>query len=155
MAHFEPHEDTLKIKSFLENCEPGKTFSYPAISIGSGVQMDEKGKQKLRSACRMLGIEYICTPGYGITIPDETIAVEPVARRLIKIDNAVKRGERTTNNIKDKFLKKMSDEDRKQIVFTGAIFGAIRAAASESKMLYYKKPREIQDKSPLIPTKTN
>lgn len=112
--------------------------------------MNQKGKEKLRSACRMLNIEYICIPNYGISIPCAKTALEPVSRRMIKIDNAVKRGERTTKNIKDKFLADMSDDDRKQIVYTGAIFGAIRAAASEHKSL--KKPKRTQtETNPLYP----
>lgn len=125
----------LAIKDYLELANDGAIIPYADVEKNTKVKMNEKGKQYLRSALRSLGREYACIIGYGIELESPENAINLVGHRLIKIDNAVKRGEKTANNVM-KFMNDMSDTDKKKVLFCASVFGAIRASASIAKKEY-------------------
>ena len=153
MARFETSEDLLKLSSYIQEKRPGTELSFMKVQDETGITMDHDGRSKLRRACQREKIEYLSIRGYGIKLTDPTTGMEAVSKRVVRIDNAVRRGERTTRNIKNNFINEMSEEDKKRLIYTGAIFGAIRAAASDSKYIYNTKPKEIKESKPhsLIP----
>lgn len=129
-------EQTLKLVNYLKDIRPGEYLSYRDIEIGAGVKMNEKGKTYLRSAIRKLHLEYECRVNEGIVLASEKNTTRILVHRLTKIDNSVKKGEKTYKNLSFNFFDKLNDREQKQINFIGAAFGAIRLAAENGKRLF-------------------
>ncbi len=131
-------EESLILINYLKDIEHGQILSYQQIQQDTGVKMDTPaGKSYLRTACKRLHREYSCLRGVGIEMASSKTASTLVVGRLVKIDNAVKRGERTYNNVSLAFYNELPPEEQRQINFIGAAFGAIRVAAENGK--YYLK----------------
>jgi hypothetical protein len=132
-------EKTLKIQNFLETLDKGKIISYEELSFKTGVPMDKKGKTYLRSALSRAKIEYSVVHGEGIELASPTNTIRFVGNRLIKVDKAVKRAEKTQKNLINDFFNNLPPEEQKQILYIGAVFGAIRVASDNGKMIYSSK----------------
>lgn len=127
-------EESLTLVNYLQDVEHGQILSYQQIEKDTGVKMDSAaGRSYLRTACKKLKREYSCLRGVGIKLMSADTATELIIGRLVKIDNAVKRGEKTYNNVSLAFYNELSPDEQKQINFVGAAFGAIRVAAENGK----------------------
>lgn len=144
-------EDTLKIERFIETKNPGETISYDEISHESGVQMDLPGKAKLRTALRRLRVEYSPVRGYGIKTADAGLVMPLLSSKVVRIDRAVKRADRTQKNLQVQFFAALTPEEQRQVLFAGAVFGAIRVAAENGRMLYKSETKRIGGGNVSIP----
>lgn len=134
-------EETLLIQAWLCEQLPGTRWTYTEIESCTGVQMDMKGKERLRSAARRAQVEYACIPGRGIELASPDNGVQILAGKLSRMYTAVKRGDRCHRNIQEKFQDGMTAENKQQMLLVGAAFGAIRAATEGGRRLY--APRKI------------
>lgn len=144
-------EETLKIQSYLGTVKDGETVDYRDIERGSTVKMDNAGKQKLRSALRRAKREYSPIRGIGIKLACPDMVVPILGNRIIRIDNAVKRADKTHKALQVQFFSSLTTEQQKQILFAGAVFGAIRIAAENGKMIYRKGKEGIGQNSIRVP----
>ena len=129
-------EETLKIERFLDTKKPGDTISYDEIAHETGVEMTNDGKAKLRSALRRLKVEYSPVRGYGIRMADAGLVMPLLSNKIVRIDRAVKRADRTQKNLQVQFFEALTPDEQRQVLFAGAVFGAIRVAAENGRMLY-------------------
>lgn len=136
-------ENTLKIQAYLENQKPGARVSYAAIGHATGVVMDDRGKSYLRSALHRAKLEYGCIQKYGIELADPKNAMSIVGHKLQKIDRSVRRGERTHKNIQEQFFSSLPVDKQREILYIGAVFGAIRVAADNGKVIYIQKQKDV------------
>ncbi len=136
--------DMQALKKYIEVLPDGKIVSFEAVASDTGIKMDTKGKQFLRAALSSLHREYASITGWGIELSSPANAVSLVNHRLIKIDNAVRRGEKTANRCMH-FLDAMDDKDSKQLLFVASVFGAIRASASLAKSQYRTNKEKVID----------
>ena len=144
-------EESLTLINYLKSVEHGQILSYQQIEQDTGVKMSNPtGRSYLRTACKKLRREYSCIRGVGIQLANEKTAMTLIIGRLVKIDNAVKRGERTYNNVSIAFYNELSPIEQKQINFVGAAFGAIRVAAENGKY-YLKNAQKVTAANPLLP----
>ena len=144
-------EESLTLISYLKDVEHGQILSYQQIEKDTGVKMNTpNGRSYLRTACKKLKREYSCIRGVGIELASVKTASTLVIGRLVKIDNAVKRGERTYNNVSIAFYNELPPIEQRQINFIGAAFGAIRVAAENGKY-YLKNAKKITEASPVLP----
>jgi hypothetical protein len=144
-------EDSLKLVNYLKDIEHGQILSYQQIEKDTGVKMNtQTGRSYLRTACKKLRREYSCLRGIGIQLASVNTATTLVVGRLVKIDNAVKRGERTYNNVSLAFYNELAPEEQKQLNFVGAAFGAIRVAAENGKY-FLKNIQKGIITSPVLP----
>jgi len=144
-------EESLTLINYLKDVEHGQILSYQQIEKESGISMGTPaGRSYLRTACKKLKREYSCIRGVGIKLASADTATTLIIGRLVKIDNAVKRGERTYNNVSIAFYNELSPQDQKQINFVGAAFGAIRVAAENGKY-YLKNMAKMAPANPVLP----
>jgi hypothetical protein len=143
-------EDTLTIINYLKDIPHGQYLTYEQIQTDTKVKMDTKGKSYLRTACKKLKREYSPVIGSGIELASAKSATGLVAHRLIRIDKAVKRGEKTYNNVTKDFYSEFTPIEQKQINFIGAAFGAIRVAAENGKH-FLKNTTFVQSNNPVLP----
>lgn len=134
----EVSKETLQIEAVLKNAKSGEFIMYQNLQHLSGVRMDERGKQFMRTALKRLKLEYTVVPGKGIELSSPDNAIKIVATKVIRIDNSVKRAEKTTRNVTDKHYTEMKPEEQRNLNFLGAAFASIRAY-SQSAKLFFKK----------------
>lgn len=135
---FKITQEVSKLKEFLEtaaSARPDAQISYLEIEDATGIPMDKKGKGYLRNAAKYCGVEYSAVPKYGIEIAGPNNGNQIIGGRLARIDSATRRAEMATKNISKRYIKDMSEEDQKTILFLGSVFGAIRASAEGYKRL--------------------
>ena len=144
-------EDSLTLVNYLKDVEHGQILSYQQIEQDTGVKMNtQAGRSYLRTACKKLKREYSCIRGIGVKMASAEMASTLIIGRLVKIDNAVKRGERTYNNVSVAFYNELPPAEQKQINFVGAAFGAIRVAAENGKY-YLKNIAKMNQANPILP----
>lgn len=135
--------ETLIIEEYLKDINPGTTITYSQIEQQTGVAMDNKGKKFLGTALKRLKLEKETIYGQGIVLSSPHNATRIVTHRLVKVDNAVKRAEKTHKNINSKFYNELNPEEQKKMTYIGAAFGAIRVAADmHKKYIVSQKIRE-------------
>ena len=136
-------KDTLSIQSYLEDQDQGTELSYKNIEHFSKVKMDLNGKSKLRTALKRAKIEYSCIPKYGIKLADAKSTMNILSQKTIKIDRAVRRAEKSHKNLQEQFFESLDEVHQKELLYIGAVFGAIRVAAENGKVIYSKKTKKI------------
>uniref|UniRef100_A0A6M3L492 Uncharacterized protein n=1 Tax=viral metagenome TaxID=1070528 RepID=A0A6M3L492_9ZZZZ len=139
-------EETLKLQQYITTQEDGTELSYLEIEQATGIDMNERGKQILRRGIKRARREYSTIRGYGIKLacPETTLPI--LSGKIIKIDRCVKRAEKTHHTLQEQFFSQLSPEEQKQILFAGAVFGAIRIAAENGKLIYKRKNAEEAQK---------
>jgi hypothetical protein len=140
------HQDTLKLQDFLSTQNHGSVLTYEVVQRETGVTMDLIGKGRLRQAMKHLRREYSAIRGTGIRLADASGVLPIISSRMNRIDNAVRRADKSQRNLQDQFYAEMSAEDKKRILFMGAVFGAIRLAAEQG--------RQVQRANRMLPTIT-
>lgn len=135
-------KQALKIEAALKSAKPGELITYKNMEIMSGVLMDDKGKGYLRTALNRLKLEYTVIRGEGIELASAENAIAIVSRRVIKIDNTVKRAEKTTKRISNQFYDKLSESEQRNVNYLSAVFGSLRAYSQSAKMFFKKSEQK-------------
>lgn len=141
----EVSQETLKIQAFIEEQKDGTVLTYTELQQETGVPMSTSGKNKLRTAMKRARREYSPIRGTGIRLASADTALSLVSNRLVSINNATKRGDKTTKLMHEQFFASLGAEEQRQILFAGAVFGAIRIAAENGRLLYGKKKQVAND----------
>jgi hypothetical protein len=132
----EMHDDTLKIQAYLLEQANGTVLSYEQLYSATGVRMDNIGKARLKSALRSIKRESSTVRGKGIRLADAHSAISIISTRFQRIDGAVRRADKSQRILQAQFLAEMNDEDKRKILFAGAVFGAIRLAAEQGRSMH-------------------
>ena len=137
-------KETLILEEYIRTKEDGTELSFEQITHETGITMNTYNKNHLRTACKRAKREYASIYGYGIKLADDKTVMPILTNRLVKIDRTVKRGEKSQKILQEQFFNSLSEQEQKNILFIGACFGAIRAAAENGKLIYQKNnPKQI------------
>lgn len=131
-------EESIVLGKFIAEQNAGASLSYSAIEHQTRIRMDARGKQLLRAALRRRNIEYTSRRNYGIVLADAEWVAPILSTKIMRIDRAVKRGDRTQRNLQEQFFESLGLDEQKQVLFAGAVFGAIRIATEQGRLLYKK-----------------
>lgn len=144
-------EEYLKLLEYVAELPHGAIIEYQFVEKDLKIHMDLSGKQKLRRAIINSGRAYsvIDTIGYQLAQADMSMGI--LARRLISIDNDVKRADQTQKVIRDSFYQELKPDEKKAVNFLGATFGAIRQAAESGKKLYSPDKKLLAQQNIVIP----
>jgi len=143
-------EKTLKLQAYISECKEGDELAFMKIVHDTGVRMDSKGKQYLRTAFKRAKLIYSSLRGYGVKVAESSDTMPILVNRLSKIDKAVKRADKTQKTLQAQFFESLTPYEQKEILYIGAVFGAIRVAAENGKLVY-RKSNEISRSSINIP----
>lgn len=139
----EVSQQTLRIENILKKSKPGDFVTYKNIESQSGVKMDNKGKGYLRTALNRLKLEYSPVHGEGIELASSSNAIALVSKRVIKIDNSVKKAEKTTKRITNQFYDKLSEAEQKNVNYLSAVFASLRAYSQSAKFFFKKTENKV------------
>lgn len=133
--------ETLKLENILSTASPGEEFTYQKLYELSGIRMDNRGKQFMRSALNRLKLPYEVAHGVGIRVLSPDNAMTIITHKVIKIDNSVKRAEKTTKQIaaREDIMNGLYDGDRKAVTTMIGFYGTIRSFANAAKQIF-KRP---------------
>lgn len=138
--------NTLKLEGIFSSASPGEYFSYTNLQQLSGIRMDNRGKSYIKSAMRRLKFPYETIRGQGIKVLSKDNATKIIVRDVIRIDNSMKKAEKTTRQVKDRVYEQLTDGERKNINFLGALFGSIRSYTTSAKRIFKTDTPKIGDK---------
>ena len=130
---------TLVLENYIKNKKPGATLSYNQIENETGITMNNKGKSYLRTAFKRLKRIYSVKMGYGIKIAESIDTMPILVNKLTKINKAVDRADKTHKTLESQFFNELSNAEQKQVLFVGAVFGAIRVASDNGRLMYTKR----------------
>lgn len=139
----EVSKQTLQIESVLKSAKPGDFMTYKNLEVLSGVRMDDKGKAYMRTALKRLNFEYAVVIGEGIELMCPENAISLVSKRVVKIDNSVKRAEKTTKNVQNQFYDKLTESEQKNVNYLSAVFGSLRAYSQSAKLFFKKTQSKV------------
>lgn len=105
--------------------------------------MDNTGKSYLRSAAKRLKLPYMVIKGVGIETCSPANAMSIISSSVIKIDNSVKRAEKTNKQVSKHVYSDLGEKERKSIDFLGALFGSIRGFSSSAKRIFSKEQPKV------------
>lgn len=134
----EVSEETLQIENYLKSLNPGDRVTFKGIEESTSVKMDLQGRNYLRSALRRLKLPYMSIRNVGIEVLSSHNASAIISDAVIKIDNSVKRAEKTTKHVRLRVYEELPANERKTIDVLGALFGSIRAFSNSAKQLFSK-----------------
>lgn len=145
-------QETLILQNYLvEKCKEGEEISFARIQNDTKVKMDSKGKQYLRTAFKRAKLIYLSIRGYGIKIAESSDTMPILVNKLGRIDKAVKRADKTQKTLQSKFFDSLEPHEQKEILYIGAVFGAIRVAADNGKLIYQKTKNKMSESTMNIP----
>lgn len=140
----EVSKETLAIEAYLKTLNPGAAVSYHTITKETGVPMDTKGKQYMRTAMNRLKLEYTCIRGVGIELCSPVNATGIIATKVIRIDKAVRRAGKTTKRVTSQFYDQLSESDKQHVNVVASIFGALQGYSRNARLLFQKeRPKAI------------
>lgn len=142
---FKPNEEMLKLKAFFEQIPRGTYVSYTEIQSKTGIKMNDRGKQLMRSALRSLHYEYNCNIGNGIELESEKNCMAIVTGRMRRVSSGLKRADKTTMRMTERYLDELPPEHKNRLLATASLFGAIKAMAKGLSAIY-KAPKLINVK---------
>lgn len=144
-------EETLRFQSYIEGMDDGVELSWSKIEHDTGIKMNEKNKAHLRTGIKRANREYLSIYGYGIRLADPEGVMPILTNRLVKIDRSVRRGEKSQKLLHEQFFRSLSEEEQKNVLYVGAVFGAIRVAAESGKSLFDREDPKMISAGESIP----
>jgi subtilisin-like proprotein convertase family protein len=126
---------TLNIEEYLKTKNPGDLVTYKELEKLTGISINDGARQYLYTAMRRLKLEHETIRGVGIKLGSPENATKIVVQKVVKVDGSVRRAEKTHRNISTSFIDQLSPEEKKQMHYTGAIFGAIRLYSQQGKKI--------------------
>lgn len=139
----EVSNETLRIEEFLKTLHNGQQVSYSEIEKQSGVKMNARGRGFMRTALKRLNLEFTTIHGEGIELGSPDNAMRIISTRIVRIDNSVRRAEKTVKNVHDKFYDSLNDIEKKNVMYLGAVFGAIRQHSNSAKAFFKKEHPKV------------
>ena len=146
-------EEYMRLLDYIKNHrEPGMLLQYRVVEEETGVKMDRDGRDKLRRAILRTGLEYLVSKGEGYGLAAHDTVMEILGHKVIAIDSRVVRANKAHRTLESQFFASLSEREQKQILFLGSVFGAIRLAAENAKLVYGKKDLpQLALTQPVIP----
>jgi hypothetical protein len=129
-------QETLKLENIFASATAGEFFAYNQLQMLTEITMDNKGKAYMRSALCRLKLPYECERGNGIKVLSPQNATRIIVSRVVKIDNSIKRAEKTTTQVKNRVYDELTEPEQKNILFLSALFGTIRSYSSNAKRIF-------------------
>lgn len=131
----EVSQDTLKLEEFIGRQPHGAVLAYADIQRETGIEMNLNGKAHLRQAMRHLRREYSNIRNHGVRLADASGVMPILSSRISRINKAVKRADRSQRILQDEFYNSLNEQDKRSVLFAGAVFGAIRLAAEQGRQI--------------------
>jgi hypothetical protein len=138
-------EETLKLETYIGTKKDGDELSFFQIETETKIKMNERGKNFLRTALKRAKREYSSIHGHGIKLANASLVVPILSHKFKKIDRAVHRADKSHRNLQEQFFDQLDPVHQKQVLFAGAVFGAIRIAAQNGKLIYKKETKNAND----------
>ena len=150
-----PSEKMLELEKYIadkyeqKKSEGGCWIIYKETKENLSLDLKSPdGRGKFYSACRRLGIEYICKPNYGYKLSSVDIASNIVDNKVERIKGATQRTETAINNIIDKHDDELPKPMKESFEYTKHGCAAILGQQRSLKKVIRKAAPQL---SPVVP----
>lgn len=129
-----PERETqvAKLMDSIGAVADGTEISWLKLEHDTAIKMDMHGRALVRIALRKLRRPYEAVRGVGIRVSSHDTAMSIMGQRFIRIDNSVRRADRTREQLSDRHLAQMSTQDQQRMLTLAGFFGTVRAFAKEA-----------------------
>lgn len=135
----EVSQEVLKLQAYIETLPEGSDVSWSEVEKETRIKMDIRGKAHFRTALKRAKREYSARHGLGMKLADPDSVMPILSTRYKKIDRTVRRADKTQRILQEQFFHKLTPQDQQQVLYAGLVFGAIRVAAQNGKLIYQNK----------------
>lgn len=129
----EREAQVAKLAEYFAGLPDGEEVLWIRIEADAGVKMSTTGKALARLALNKIKREYVPVRGDGIRLSSPDNAMEIMGGRFIRIDNAVRRADRTRSRIAERHFEHMTKQDQQKMLTLAGFFGAVRTFAKEAQ----------------------
>ena len=141
MRRFEPSEETLKLIDLFSKAEDGSYWKYEDIERATDVVMDNKGKERMRSALNHLKQDYRVERAEGIELAGVKNVMHITTNKTERVRSAIKNADKTSGRLFVKFYDQLPDPDRQRMAAVASLLGAVSAMSAGLKKLYPEPPK--------------
>jgi len=127
------------LREYLSTVADGEELSWVRIEDDTSIKMDTIGRSMVRRALSKMKRPYEALRGTGVRLSSADSALPIMKGRFGRIDNAVRRADRTRNHLADRHTEQMNARDRDKMTTLAGFFGAVRAFAAEASTKLLKK----------------
>lgn len=127
-----------RLVEYVNGMNDGEELSWLRIEADTSIDMrGQSGRSLLRRACEKAKRPYETLPGIGIRLSSAESAMPIVQSSFVRIDNAVRRADRTRKNVATRHLDQLPSTEKHKMLLLAGFFGAVKAFAKDasSKLL--------------------
>jgi hypothetical protein len=121
-----------KLTEYFSQQDDGAELSWDQIAFDTGVEMDSKGRNMVRSVIQKVrghgGYASIRGEGVVLSAADNVLGI--VNEHGRRVGRTIVNWNKTLKNASDRYLDQMSNEDKQQILARVAFVGALKTMAS-------------------------
>ena len=125
--------DVARLALFFAGLPDGEEVSWVRTEYETGIKMDTKGRNLARRGLARAKRPYLTLRGVGVRLSAPETALEIMGGQFVRIDNGVRRAERTRDILAARHLEQMGVRAKERTLMLGAFFGTIRVFAAEAK----------------------
>lgn len=147
---FQPSKELAVLKGMLSETPLGAHLTYTDIELKTGIKMNARGKQILRSAFNSLKMSYACDIGVGVWIESDKNTMIRVTGKMKRVSGSIRRADKETTRSVERYGEALPKDDRDRLFAVASVFGAMRAMAKGLAGIY-KTPKLLTVTDGAIP----
>lgn len=138
----EIEKQVVRLVEYFLSQPDGSELLWENIEIDTAIPMNQHGRSLVRRALKKIKRPYEPVRAVGIILSSPKNAMAIVGHKFVRIDNAVRRADRTRNEISVRHLDALEERDKAKMRVLAGFFGAVRAFAKEAKVKILHQPPE-------------
>lgn len=140
-------EESLKLRFYIKDKPSGSEILYDEVERDTGIKMDIKGRQRLRSAIVACNREWEVVKDIGYILDSVANTDRIVTHSVKKIHSQVIKTSRVCSNLKH-YVPSLSDEEKKHFTLVETVTNRMLVSSEETvEKIYKREPLKIE---PLI-----
>ncbi len=126
-------ERVARLAVYFSALPDGTELTWKQIATDTSISMNQHGRGLVRRALKKLKRPYAAVRAVGVILSSPSNAMAIVGNRFVRIDNAVRRADRTRSELTVRHFDSMEERDKGKMLTLAGFFGAVRTFANEAK----------------------
>lgn len=123
-----------KLADYLGGQPDGEELTWVRIESETAVRMDMPGRELARRALAKIKRPYEAIRGDGVRLSSASTSMTILRGRFVRIDRAVRRADKTREQIADRHMAQLPQQEQQKLLVLAGFFGAVRAFAKEAEV---------------------
>lgn len=123
-----------KLADYLAGQPDGEELTWLRIESETSVRMDMPGRELTRRALAKIKRPYEAIRGDGVRLSSASTSMTILRGRFVRIDRAVRRADKTLEQIADRHMAQLPQQEQQKLLVLAGFFGAVRVFAKEAEV---------------------